>query len=758
MSSALWRCFLSVEALRAATASRPEVGYISFVTTSSSPGSWPPRVSRNNFIVASLADDSPFERLNLPWPLHFFGRETYVFFVSPNGAIHLSAQQPCRICNCYGDASSCNITSNYFGLVAGFLTDLNPGGRSDIASISYYSELGNGNNTKSITIIYDSVPFYGEDLNSTFRISLFKDSRIDIIYDRVHPQRVVYSWLSGLVAPEQDFYANFTSSQLSVGTEDWNTTLPGIRPEVDQVKSGSTFHACPFSMVWCATPSSFVVKLSTKSVYKFSSSQNSKILLKPLSLSCTDIVQYAIHLPASTSSAYSESEVAVCNSTGTTAAPVLECDLSDVVGQLTVTGSVYAQVVWRAKGTSNDFSAIHINSIPLQFSTTSSKSIGGYAVNTVVGACSSGDICARNLTCLNTTCDNSTSPVLYKYPPYSCSVGVEATNISQCSWDLVYDSGSGTCCSVDDQDCQGTCYGKAQLAVTSSGGENYCCPANKKVDCAGVCGGSQSRDACGVCGGGDTTGESCATQVTVTAEDGSTSIWAHVDASDADNLYAVTYINVSNHNNTAVYVFVELSSKNHKNYGPEIHFPRSSIHVGGHESVLIPINVSVATLYSGVHGTWESKRLVVKYTRLSTDTLGYAHELMVYVKTHNCSNVLVRGACMRLPACIYCIRYNSIRVLRAVDELSPINVSLLHVKNHTLLRQLYTSIVPDGMSTTFSSYMMDGICTDGLTPAVCETLVSSRGSRSFPTMTVSSSWAVMMALVIFLAIGNDALK
>ena len=151
----------------------------------------PPVGSFQTILPAVKSDDSPFSRVKLPWAFNFFGNVIYNIFVSPNGAIHQTYDQPCP-CACFGDASC-----PYYGIIAGCLLDLYPPAALIPASITSYTT------GSMVSIIFTSVPLFKSNTTVSFRMSLFNDSRIVIDYDKVNITRLG-KWITGVRPPENN--------------------------------------------------------------------------------------------------------------------------------------------------------------------------------------------------------------------------------------------------------------------------------------------------------------------------------------------------------------------------------------------------------------------------------------------------------------------------------------------------------------------------------------------------------------------------
>ena len=225
------------------TSSYYDISYISFSSPILTP--LPSFSKRISLAIVSDADDSPFQLVALPFPFNFFGRMIYNVFASPNGALHQSIAQPCQ-CNCFMEittTSSCDYNTSYGGLIAGFLTDLNPS-LSLTANVTYYKGVG------YLSVIYSSIPMFDPKsahfLSQSFRINLYNDSRVTIMYDNVFPNATKRGGtypplITGIRPPTTARHWNITLDQQQVGLAQWKTTYPGIYPMYNNVKSGMQF-------------------------------------------------------------------------------------------------------------------------------------------------------------------------------------------------------------------------------------------------------------------------------------------------------------------------------------------------------------------------------------------------------------------------------------------------------------------------------------------------------------------------------------
>ena len=149
----------------------PAVSYMAFSSTGSleklfnaKNNTYPTRV----LTELMNADDSPFARIDLPFPFNFFGRKYYSLYASPNGFLQENSVQPCA-CSCFYDVPLCTFNSSYFGIIAGFLTDLDPSssGKDSNITVSIHENF--------VRVHYQNIPIFGAGIGSinSFYINLF---------------------------------------------------------------------------------------------------------------------------------------------------------------------------------------------------------------------------------------------------------------------------------------------------------------------------------------------------------------------------------------------------------------------------------------------------------------------------------------------------------------------------------------------------------------------------------------------------------
>ena len=309
----------------------------------------------------------------------------------------------------------------------------------------------------------------------------------------------------------------------------------------------STLTACPFSKVWGARPKYINVTIiptttTTSSTIKTAALTQLKVTLTPLLLSCGRLLDYALYFDPSGILAINSTDYAVCNyrngqTSGTDPVQSLVCDLTTLSASSLSAGSKNGQLAWRVKGAGGWYTKLKITPIPLTFYTNvvptsviplaTSCALNQAAPVGCTSALATSQLCNGNYTCLNQPCITSTQTTqqqantLYQYP--TCAAAKHDARNKSCLTNLAYDN-AGTCCRIDQQDCNGKCFGASFIALWTP--PNFpkilpavrtwiCCPAVNTVDCAGYCiapgQAGLERDACGKCGGTDKKGLGCST-------------------------------------------------------------------------------------------------------------------------------------------------------------------------------------------------------------------------------------------------------
>ena len=685
-----------------------KITYLSFNRTGVSPLP-PQRLQKALSIVRS--DDSPFSRIKLPWAFNFFGNKIYNMFVDPNGALHQNYNLT------FGRMGNPQVTNvSHFGVIAGYLTDLYPGNATKTANITSYMF------QDVVTITFSKVPVYDKATDVvSFRISIYNDSRIVIDYDKVYASP---KYVSGLRAPLTSNNTLITRSQILRGKRDWFTYVKGIYPRKDSVTSGNQFVACPISRVWGAYPKT--VQLATGSKL---------ITLYPLHFSCRKDLDIAINFDA-TFDPKSSVLTAKCVYQLTLTSPTLVCDLSALN---LVEGSSYGQLIWRVAGSGTLYGRMPVNSILFTFAKGAPSSLD-YSMNVEIPPrCTAKHLSTSNYSCLNLPC-TKTIPVLYQNPICGTVNTTKLLKLDSCSRDLAYDKRK-ECCPIEKLDCEGICNGQSQVGIAKLKNSNttkVCCIFPQLVDCFGVCDGKVIRDACAVCGGKNLNGIGCNTGVFLTAPNKNNTLFPKFDYSQSKILWKELNVSIANENNVPVSVNVSTGVPI-EGVGPDITLSSTNFTLAPKASKTVVVNVSVARIYSQADYSWQVKAVTFYYFR-GTGEDQYRYVVDVYPAASNCSSIKNVDSCMRVPACIMCATYSSIRVLKAVededgdywdaeDSISAGNQTLSEFEEfigeggaeearYYRRRKLYTGLVPLALGV-FTDPVLTGVCRNGFYTNVC---------------------------------------
>lgn len=662
----------------------------------------PPVGSFQTILPAVKSDDSPFSRVKLPWAFNFFGNVIYNIFVSPNGAIHQTYDQPCP-CACFGDASC-----PYYGIIAGCLLDLYPPAALIPASITSYTT------GSMVSIIFTSVPLFKSNTTVSFRMSLFNDSRIVIDYDKVNITRLG-KWITGVRPPENNAHTNLTKVQLNSGIP-WNTSTVGIYPP-KKVQTGSKYTLCPMSVVWGASPGR--VNIATPSDGSYI-----KLTLIPLLYSCQALIDVVIYFnPIANMKSGSKELVKCINKAGNL--PSLLCNISslpqNVLEQLALPKPTptLGLIGWRVKDSNAQYSKMPIDGIPLTFYNSITPEIGSCALNSPISTSCGNGICSGNYSCLELPCDLH-APILYKNPTCQNRT-ISAADPNTCSIDLAYNRKGNKCCTIEQQDCMGTCFGKHSIGFEKAGSTFLrCCGA---VDCFNVCDGTATRDACGVCGGQDRRGSTCNSRVKIDTGYGYNRLLTLIDYSQPTKLSSLSKIVITNQN--ATNIVVNMSVTGSESLSPHILIPSSSMNVTitAFESKTFYINVNVSSLYYGRDANWVVKTVIITYSRPSFSPYPFNYLVDVFPGATNCSSITSVATCMRVPACIFCANYPSLRILRAEEEEGNLSFSeewtelSEEERYYNSRRRLFTGLVPAQLADL--GVPLKGVCTTGFVTSVC---------------------------------------
>ena len=745
---AQWAFLFTIHALTVLGAGQASFYGVTYVSFSSNVATPPPATQRVALGIVSGADDSPFQRMVLPFPFTYFGVDLYAVYVSPNGAVHVTQQQPCA-CNCFmmqlSSGTFCDFNRSYTGLVAGFLTDLDPSSSGSTGNVTYFR------GADGVTVVYTSIPLFpasdgAKPTRQSFRIGLYNDSRVEIAYDTVFPNqtkslKVMGDYpqlLSGLRPPGPSagmpLLWNATADQMQVASNQWFTSVPGVYPPYKEVRSGRQFTACPFSLTWTASPRYVDVSVipSTTSVAaatKAAALANLYVTLTPLLMSCGRLLDVALAVNATAFADPSTSDYARCryrlSTGGVGAQQALVCNLTTLSPASLAAGDKQVRLAWRVKGSGSTYTAFPgLRPIPLTFYITPPSPLpaascafnsglpGGYCAATAAA----DQLCSGNYTCLRRPCAGKAASAqtaqqqaatLFQYP--ACARALRDFRNASCATNLVLDKAK-TCCTADQTDCAGVCFGKSQVAMWAPNGYPktrpthrtwICCPSDSVVDCGGYCVGpgqkGLQRDACGKCGGTDKKGMGCSTGVKVVTGWGYNELYYFIDyaaptqvraepvcatgappwrpfshpypCAPCMQLWAVSPINISNTNTTGVMVNFSLAGSIYASPEVSLNIPvATNVYIGPLSNLVVPVNFSMRRVFVGLAQAWTVKTLIISYWRPAiSGSLSFNYVVDTFPQGRNCSKIASASACVRVPACILCPIEPQIRVLMEAD-------------------------------------------------------------------------------------------
>jgi hypothetical protein len=444
--------------------------------------------------------------VRLPFTFTFFGQLFDKIWANPNGLIQFDPLLPCGRFAPYWFGGDNNLNNSYYNQVAGYVTDLNPADSPDvniythtITATTNANANANGlpkNSSRDRQVItFEDVRYYNltaitdPAYDNSFRISLFRDSHIEIHYDKLYDGSISSQlpprnmWFTGLrspsplsAPPERIIY---TAAQEKAGVNEWGFEVAGIYPgSKAAVASGNMFVACPVSTSWCVYPT----RIDIATPFNPSTSY---LNLAALSLSCESKLDWGIIINPQNSSG---AQTVACD----VESGVILCRIADVIAITGPTNRSYSIVpAWRSKEIGGVFEGLPIDSLVIEIynSTESPSTAADKNTMTNTSGNSANDVCAIDyrLNQANLICNSPIEPVLYSYPSCNgtCASTFGAIGVSFYTDDL------GNCCRLSDMDCAGVCYGESTTGQNTGGAIMCCGYANDGVayraDCVGVC-------------------------------------------------------------------------------------------------------------------------------------------------------------------------------------------------------------------------------------------------------------------------------
>lgn len=702
------------------------------------------------------SDDSPFQRFPTPYQFNLLGVNVNELFISPNGALHYSIEQPCPAFNAFA-TSSCTFKNAYYNVIGGYLVDLNPS-TSRNGSITSFIGLD------SFTIQYTNIAYYDSFLDNDFRISVYRDSHIELSYDRLNMTSEFPSnglWSSGLRGSLTNPYAYFDDKQRQTGSALWGMNVAGIYPDPSDVISGNQFNICPVSRQWCITPS----VLSRVHAENFASN----LLLTSQLLSCTALVEFGIIIVSGDEEAHSSSDQQwelLCDVIGNIS---ISCNLTELLLTVSVDNMVLITPAWRIPNNESEFSALPVDGIPIRivdalYNVTSGgdRNIAvGCANNANITACggaSSCAICDRNYSCFDLPCaKNTTDSASAIFTRPTCANDT-CPIFNASSESTYYTDYEDQCCMLSEMDCSGQCGGPAVVALYTDGSVT-CCPGYATVDCAGVCDGPAQRDACGTCQGTDSNAIGCfnTSDVVISTESDDNIFHPVYDALTKDGLRRQIRGKVKNKSPFRILVFFsEVLAAQAQ--APEVFIPGGETPVEANETFSFAIDTSIELLYIGNMSSWTTKQINVRFKRSIYAEKVYDNLIPVYPATVNCSNVTDRSTCMRLPACIFCFTEMKMRILRGTAAEStgtPTAMEQAHGQGSeygeaAAERRLFIEVVPQAVTDPGDN--LGGVCGDGWSNQDCAVIAPHAFAFSAAVATTARSVLFVNAAAVALSI------
>ena len=692
--------------------------------------------------ITTHADDGPLQEVPLPWVFPLFGRNIKSVWVSPNGALFDSRIPPVFKTNggfselldgAYG--VGLNLSSFYYGAIAPFATDLYPYG-SPLASVSYYS------NASRLTVRFSMVPLYydissGGPIpgNNSFRASLHSDGHIIFNYDSVvsildHPEFQFFSGLRDNLYPSGSSATFYTASQLSVAGNDWKTDIPGVYPPLSGVVSGNQFTVCPVSTVWAVSPAEFDASAL--------SAASAALTLTPLSLGCGSLVRFSVLLEGRSDA---PAPCRLTNASADPSVPVLSCDASSWRTLSLLPGIHNLSVFW-AQDASNGTLSLPNLTLNVTLDATNAAEC---AVNAVLPLCNACEVASGNFSCLQDPCGSV-------YRSSSCA--------SDCSFAYSLDF-FGECCPTLRQDCAGTCQNIAVVAKRPTG-EYMCC--DQPVDCLGVCGGTATsdcegvcqgpatKDRCGVCNGNN---QSCAFNYSISINGMPVFPQNITPVLSVLQPWRSYQLSIWNNNNTSDMVITWAVSGS-ADSAPSVTFSADLLTVQALSMASVDFNISNQKLFLLQQNRWEVKQIELSFNFKGISGISQTRNITIFPSTNNCSLIMRRDLCMVLPACIFCLRYPSIRLLQELEIHAAPNYALYS-------RKLFADVVPPSNGFALPTYddSLYGVCSPGWFPDDCSREIldtygaSSGGNRCLRLM---PWWLhVLLLIIMFLCWTSDSL-
>ena len=165
--------------------SQVEIRYLVRTDPWSVPLGWDSFWVSVHVLPASEADDTPVDRVLLPFAFPFLSQYRSVGFVNPKGALGFAPAPPCGAY--FGSVSadralSCTTNSSWHGLIAAYVEDLDPGSQPAATVKGAACEDGGCWRARWL-----DVPVYGAGVDSglTFSVTLWPSGLLEIAHEAV---------------------------------------------------------------------------------------------------------------------------------------------------------------------------------------------------------------------------------------------------------------------------------------------------------------------------------------------------------------------------------------------------------------------------------------------------------------------------------------------------------------------------------------------------------------------------------------------
>ena len=242
---------------------RVEIRYLVRTEAWSAPDKWDAFWAAVPALPASEADDTPVDRVVLPFAFPFLSQYHSVGFVNPNGALAFDPAPPCGAY--FGSvaatrALSCTTNSSWHGLIAAYVADLDPG--SAAAATVKARSCDDGECWRAR---WTDVPKFGvADSGLTFSVTLWPQGLLEIAHEAVSSSSssdesvlvgVRFAVNNEMSEDAEGVFASASSAQAVRQQQLFNTEALGAYPGIMGVRSETRVLACPVAVEWCVSNS-----------------------------------------------------------------------------------------------------------------------------------------------------------------------------------------------------------------------------------------------------------------------------------------------------------------------------------------------------------------------------------------------------------------------------------------------------------------------------------------------------------------------